>query len=176
MTLDVALRATKILMALCFLQQSAEHMMGAQSERLLFGLRAALSVALLARVASPWPLPGLLGLALLILRRFQAPWNGGSDRMGLLIVCCLCAARLALPHLAEVIFACLAFQLTLSYFMSHWVKIRNPDWRRGKALVDVFRFSADLVSHSLRGWAAGRLRGWADRRIGRARCAPFHGP
>lgn len=153
MTLDAALRATEILMALCFLQQCAEHMTGFRDERLLFGLRAALCALLLAGIGGPWPLLGLLGVALLILRRFQGPYNGGSDRMGLLILCCLCAARLAPPHLAEVIFAYLAFQLTLSYFVSGWVKIRNPDWRSGEALVDVFRFSAYPVSQSLRGWA-----------------------
>jgi hypothetical protein len=41
----------------------------------------------------------------------------------------------------------------MSYFISGWVKIKNPDWRSGEALGDVFRFSAYPVSEGLRNWA-----------------------
>ena len=47
----------------------------------------------------------------------------------------------------------LAIQLLLSYFISGWVKLINPQWRSGQALVDVFRFSSYPVSESLRIWA-----------------------
>jgi hypothetical protein len=154
MSFETALRATEILMALCYLQQSAEHMTGFADERRLFALRAALALALLLGVAPPWTLLGLLAVGLVMLNRFQGPYNGGSDKMSLLILCCLCAARWAPTQaLAEAAMAYLAFQLTLSYFVSGWVKIINPDWRRGEALRDVFRFSAYPVSESLRGWA-----------------------
>jgi hypothetical protein len=64
-----------------------------------------------------------------------------------------------------VAFGYLAAQLTLSYFISGWVKIINPDWRGGVALRDVFSFSAYPVGENLRGWAdhPGLLRvmSWA---------------
>lgn len=51
----------------------------------------------------------------------------------------------------------LALQLVLSYFISGWVKIVNPQWRNGQALQDVFRFSAYPASESMRAFA-GRPR------------------
>ncbi|OED47539.1 hypothetical protein AB838_12845 [Rhodobacteraceae bacterium (ex Bugula neritina AB1)] len=151
MTLDLALRATEILLALAFLQQSAEHLAGFREERGLFGPRLLLSALLLLGVATPWVLLGLVLLALLILRRFQGPYNGGSDKMGLLILCCLTAARwLPQEHWQEYALAYLAGQLVICYFMSGQVKIVNPEWRSGRALQDVFRFSAYPVSEDLR--------------------------
>ncbi len=56
-------------------------------------------------------------------------------------------------------------QIVLSYFMAGWVKIVNPHWRTGQALVDVFAFSAYPQSESLRGWAQRprllQVMGWA---------------
>ncbi len=154
MSFEAALRLTEIIMALAFLQQSAEHMKGFPDERLLFAARGAFSLALLAGIATPWVLLGLCCLALLILHRFQGPYNGGSDRMSLLVLFCVTAATLAPSRgLAETFYAYLAFQLTLSYFISGWVKVKNPDWQRGRALRDVFLFSAYPVSESLRRWA-----------------------
>ena len=57
------------------------------------------------------------------------------------------------PMLAELAFGYLGAQLTLSYFISGWVKVVNPDWRSGRALRDVFQFSAYPVAESLRGFA-----------------------
>lgn len=155
MTLDLAMRATEILLALAFLQSSAEHIVWAKDERLLFLPRAALSVALLLGVASPWMLLGLCLHSVVVLHRFGGPYNGGSDRMGLLILYCLCLATW-LPGLGqEAAFGYLAIQVILSYFISGQVKIVNPEWRSGQALRDVFHFSAYPVSE--------RLRGLADR-------------
>jgi len=47
-------------------------------------------------------------------------------------------------------FGYLGLQLMLSYFISGWVKVVNPEWRDGRALADVFRFSAYPVSEDLR--------------------------
>jgi hypothetical protein len=88
------------------------------------------------------------------LHRFQGPYNGGADRMGLLILFCLCLAQFApTPFWQEIAFGYLALQLVLSYFISGWVKVVNPDWRNGRALRDVFEFSVYPVSESLRHWA-----------------------
>lgn len=154
MSLELARRLVEILLALALIQQSLEHLRGFRDERILFSARIALAVLVLAGVASPWPLVGLAGLSLLILHRFQGPYNGGSDRMGLLILWCLTLSRLSpSPMLAELAFGYLGAQLTLSYFISGWVKVVNPDWRSGRALRDVFQFSAYPVAESLRAFA-----------------------
>ena len=158
MTLPDSMRLTQVLLALALLQQSLEHLRGFRDERALFLARAVLCVLVLVGVASPWPLVAMAALSLLILQRFQGPYNGGSDRMGLLSLWCLTLASLApSTPLKELFFGYLGAQLVLSYFISGWVKVVNPEWRSGRALRDVFQFSAYPVSETLRGWA-GRPR------------------
>lgn len=155
MSLDLAIRATEILLAFAFIQQSLEYLQALKADRILFSIRLGLSVLLMIGFQSHWVSLALVGLSLVILRRFEGPYNGGSDRMGLLILCCLCAVHfMPTPQWQEYIFGYLALQTVLSYFMSGWVKIVNPDWRNGRALRDVFLFSAYPVSESLRGFAA----------------------
>ncbi len=154
MTLDLAIRATEILLALALIQQSLEHLRGQPDERVLFLPRIALCGLLLTGLWAPWACLGLAVLALFILRRFQGPYNGGSDRMGLLALYCLTLAEWApSERLQEYAFGYLGAQLVLSYFISGWVKVVNPDWRSGQALRDVFAFSAYPVSEDLRAWA-----------------------
>lgn len=153
-TLTGAARLTELMLALALLQQSLEHLRGLRDERILFGARIALCLLVLAGVARPWPLVGMAGLSLLILQRFQGPYNGGSDRMGLLVLWSLALAELMPSRpLQELFFGYLGAQLMLSYFVSGAVKVVNPDWRSGRALSDVFRFSAYPVSEGLRAWA-----------------------
>lgn len=154
MSFDLAVRLTEILLALAFIQQSVEHVWAARNEQRLFIPRLGLSLLLLAGIQPMWVLIGLFGLALATLYRFQGPYNGGSDRMGLLILTCLCLAHL-LPYRSwqEIAIGYLALQLLLSYVISGWVKIVNPEWRQSRALQDVFRFSAYPVSEGLRAWA-----------------------
>lgn len=154
MILSDAIRLTQALLALALLQQSLEHLRGFRDERLLFLARAVLCVLMLLGVASPWPLAAMAALSLLILHRFQGPYNGGSDRMGLLALWCLTLASLApSTPLKELFFGYLGAQLVLSYFISGWVKVVNPEWRSGRALRDVFQFSAYPVAESLRALA-----------------------
>lgn len=154
MSLDTAVRATEVLIALAFLQQSIEHLQAPADEQRLFLARLALSILLLCGFQTAWVCVALLLLGLVILKRFQGPYNGGCDRMGLLILCCLTLVHVS-PALggAELAFGYLALQLVMSYAIAGWAKIVNPDWRRGLALRDVFRFSVYPVSESLRGWA-----------------------
>ncbi len=154
MSLDLALRLTEILLGLAFLQQSLEHLHAPKDEQRLFFPRIVLSVLLLLGFYTQWVCLGLVLLGLFILKRFQGPYNGGSDRMSLLILCCVSLVHF-MPALRwqEYVFGYLALQLALSYFISGWVKIVNPEWRSGRALQDVFCFSAYPVSESLRGWA-----------------------
>jgi hypothetical protein len=151
--LENAIRLTEILMGLAFAQQSIEHFKSAANERILFIPRLILSLLLIVGFQTAWVTLLLLLTGLAILQRFQGPYNGGADRMSLLILCCLCLAHFAPTHYwQEMAFGYLALQLVLSYFISGWVKIVNPEWRSGRALCDVFQFSAYPVSESLRGW------------------------
>lgn len=156
MSFDAALRLTEVLLGFALLQQSLEHLVSPWDERLMFAPRAVLALLLMLGVTPEIVAPALLGLGVLILRRFDGPYNGGSDRMTLLVLICLSGALL-LPQPAwrEAALGYLALQLTLSYVISGWVKIVNPGWRGGVALADVFRFSAYPVSE--------RLRSLADR-------------
>lgn len=154
MTLDAAARLTEVLLALAFLQQSLEHLRRFRGEQILFVLRIVLCGLVISGLMTPWPLVGLALLSLVMLHRFQGPYNGGSDRMGLLALWCLTLAQVLPAGAArEIAFGYLGAQLVLSYFIAGWVKILNPDWRSGRALRQVFAFSTYPVSESLRGWA-----------------------
>jgi uncharacterized membrane protein YphA (DoxX/SURF4 family) len=154
MSLDHALRLTEILLGAALLQQSLEHLSGLQKDRPLFAARIVFCIILMVGIATPFALAGLAILSLVILHRFQGPYNGGADRMGLLALWCLAAAHfLPQERWREIAFGYLGVQLTLSYFVSGWVKVMNPDWRSGRALRDVFQFSAYPVSENLRRFA-----------------------
>ena len=154
MTLEAAIRLTEVLLALAFIQQGAEHLRRFRDERALFLARTALCLLLILGAGSPWPLVGMALLSLVTLQRFQGPYNGGSDRMGLLALWCLTISHcMPAGKGREIAFGYLGMQLMLSYVISGWVKIRNPDWRSGRALRQVFAFSAYPVSERLRSWA-----------------------
>lgn len=154
MSLDEAIRLSEIMLGLAFAQQSIEHLRSFINERLIFISRLLLAVLLIVGFQTTWVFVLLLLLGLMMLHRFQGPYNGGADRMSLLVLCCLCLTHFApTTYWREVAFGYLALQLVLSYFISGWVKIVNPDWRSGRALCDVFQFSAYPVSESLRQWS-----------------------
>lgn len=154
MSFEVAIRLTEILLSLCLIQQSAESLYNDKNNRWLFLPRLGLSGLLLIGLYTPLICVLLFINSLFILRRFQGPYNGGSDRMGMLILCCLMLAHiLSTDYWKELAFGYLALQLILSYFISGAVKIVNPEWRNGRALQDVFQFSAYPASESIRGWS-----------------------
>ena len=153
MSIDLAIRYTEILMGFAFVLQSIEHLRLFTIERILFIARIVLSLFIILNFFVAWSLFFLLLLSLVLLHRFQGPFNGGADRMGLLILSCLCLAHFSQSRQwQEIAIAYLAAQLVLSYFISGWVKVVNPDWRSGKALIDVFDYSTYPVSESLRNW------------------------
>lgn len=153
MNFDAAIRLTEILLGFSFLQQSIEHLNSFTIERRIFLVRIVLSIFLIIGFQSAWIILLLLLLALVILQYFHGPYNGGADRMSLLILICLCLVHFSPTHMwKEIAFAYLAVQLILSYFISGWVKVINPDWRKGIALRDVFQFTAYPVSESIRSW------------------------
>lgn len=163
MTLPDAQRLSETLVAVACLQQALEH---AADARLRWRALAEAAVAamLLAGLAPPLTLGLLFAAGLDTLRRFDGPYNGGSDRMRLLVVAGLWLSRLV-PGWAAVVLGYVAVQLVLSYTLAGWVKLANRDWRTGQALVDVFAYSVYPVSDALRTWATrpGPLvvAGWA---------------
>jgi len=153
MNFDDAVRLTEILLGFALVQQSIEHLNSIGSEKWLFIPRLVLAILLMFGYEPAWVTMLLLLLSIGILHRFQGPYNGGADRMSLLLLICLCLTHFVTnEYWQEVAFGYIALQLILSYFMSGWVKIINPDWRSGRALCDVFLFSAYPVSESLRSW------------------------
>lgn len=154
MNLDTAVRLCEILLSIALLQQSLEHLRSSPGERLLFGLRLAGALVLLCGFGNAWALAGLFSLGLVSLWRFQGPYNGGSDLMTQVATLSLLLAELApSPQLSAMALGYLAIQLSLSYLQSGWVKVINPAWRSGQALVDVFAFTAYPVSEQTRRWA-----------------------
>lgn len=151
MSLVEAIRLTEILLGLALFQQSVEHI---KAEWNIFLPRLFLAVLLIIGFHTAWVAVLLLFSGLAALHIFQGPYNGGADRMSLLILSSLCLVYfLPSQRWQEIVIGYLALQLVLSYFISGWVKIKNPNWRSGRALCDVFQFSAYPVSESLRGWS-----------------------
>jgi hypothetical protein len=154
MDFETAHRLTEILLAFALLQHGIEHLRGLKDERYLFIIRSFLCALLLLGIFTAWVCVTLSVLSLLILHRFNGPYNGGSDRMGLLILWCVTLVHfMPTVFLKETVLGYLAIQLLLSYFMAGWVKIVNGDWRKGRALGHVFSFSAYSASDHLRGLA-----------------------
>lgn len=159
MGFDTAWRLTEIMLALVLAQQSLEQIAIDRRDWPWLGARLALCLLLLLVPALAAPAVwGLFGIGLWWLHRYDGPFNGGSDKMSLLILACLSAGHLAPGPLgAQMALGYLGVQLLLSYVVSGQVKLANPAWRRGEALRDVFLFSAYPVSE--------RLRSLADRRL-----------
>ena len=151
MNLETALRLVEIGLSLALLQRACEHL--PRSERMLFAAQALVAALLLLGL---WRGPCVVILWLLNLaqlQRFQGPYNGGADKMAMLALTCIGVAHV-FPGWADMALAYLAVQLTLSYFVSGWVKVVNPDWRAGTALRAVFATSIYPVSDAVRGWSA----------------------
>lgn len=149
-----AIRLTEILLGLAFVQQSLEHLRSLETNYKIFIPRLILSVLLIVGFQTGWVVTALLVLAIISLVRFQGPYNGGADRMGVLILFSLFLVHVvSSPRWQEIAFGYLALQLVFSYFFAGWVKIKNPDWRSGIALAEVFEYSNYPVSESLRKWS-----------------------
>lgn len=82
----------------------------------------------------------------LLFVRLGGSFNGGSDAMTALVVAA-CAARMVFPESEKITKFCiwyLALQIVLSYFVAGLVKVKNPDWRSGRALKDIL-FKSNYV-------------------------------
>ena len=151
MSFDLAVRLVEVGLSIAILQRSGEHL---RREPWLSSTQILLALALLLSV---WPLAvvaGLWVLGLIQLHHFNGAYNGGADKMVLLGLTSLVGVHLSFDaFLGEVFFAYLAVQVVLSYFVSGWVKFRNPAWRSGTALTDVFAYSVYPAAENFRGLA-----------------------
>lgn len=154
MTLELAVRFAEILLGLALFLQSLEYLCGFGQEKKIALIRALLSILLMVGIYPVWIEGVLLITSVLLIKRFRGPYNGGSDTMSILVLLCLWLSHIAPSRLwQEIALGYLALQLTLSYFQAGWVKLVNPEWRSGKALGEVFAFTAYPVSESLRAFA-----------------------
>lgn len=98
-----------------------------------------LPLALLLGLGALWAAPLLLVSQLAIGARFRGTFNGGSDYMtvAVLLGLSLGAAGAIHPLLVKVGLAYVAVQLVLSYFVAGCVKVVQPAWRSGEALLEL---------------------------------------
>jgi hypothetical protein len=110
---------------------------------------------------SPDPiLPIFLALSsVVVCLRWRGTYNGGSDYMTLLILFALSAARLGAshPHVVAISLGYVAVQSTLSYFIAGVVKLRNPSWRKGRALAQLLNSPLYALPPRARGLSGQRL-------------------
>lgn len=154
MDFEFALRFTEILLAVAFIQQSFEHLFVSVSygERSLFFLRLVFALILLLGFATSSTYFSLIFISILMLKKFKGPYNGGSDRMGLLILICLCLIQF-MPAYKVYVFGYLALQVILSYFLPGFFKAINTQWWKGIVLRDLFQVSAFPIVESHRNLA-----------------------
>ena len=146
-----ALHYTEILLAIALLQQSLEHIFGPRKELKLFLPKALLCILLAFGFYIKWVLALLLIHSVYLLKYFKGPYNGGSDRMSLLITTCLSLIYFTNNfNIQKLVFGYLALQLVLSYFIPGLVKAFNREWWTGQVLKDVFEFSSFPASNQVR--------------------------
>lgn len=149
MSVEDTLHLIEIGLALALIQRAYEHV--ALGDTRIHFAESVLAMSLLMFPGTPEIVAALWGIGLWRLWTFQGPYNGGADKMGMLALTCLTAAHW-IPGAADIALGYLAVQLVLSYVVSGWVKLRNPDWRSGQALAEVFQMSAYPQADNLRAW------------------------
>ncbi len=159
----------------------------------MLGLRGALALALMAGLLQAAGAVALFVIALLLLLRWRGAFNGGSDFMTLVGLTGLLIAHawggwtgdMSAGWRAGLWYV--ALQSITSYFVSGWVKLLRPEWRRGEALPlfldtgvygplpsdSVFRHPlvARLVSWSFTVWEGCAPLALLDLRIAAFFCA-----
>ncbi len=123
--------------------------------------RTLAAAALLANgfIAFPaWLLMSSLWLvlvgSLLTSIRWRGAYNGGSDSMTLVVTLPVTlAVTLGSATALAIAYGYITLQLTLSYFVAGWVKLRERDWRTGRAL-PIFLATPQ---YSAPAWAITRL-------------------
>ena len=130
----------------------------------LLALELLLALALAAR---PWAFlaPLLLLATLLTALSFRGSYNVGSDALAIAILLGVSLARVGPESLpARAGLGYVAAQVTLSYAVAGFAKLRDPDWRSGRALVRLFALPSyaapPRVSALLRSGSRARVAAW----------------
>jgi hypothetical protein len=154
MNFDNTILLTEVLLAIAIIQQSLEHLQAPLNEKKLFLPRIILSILLLLGISPAFVCILLFINTIMILIRFRGPYNGGSDRMIFLVLFSLCLVHL-LPNFQfkEYVFAYLALQVILSYFLSGFFKVINPEWWSARVLKEVLETSCFPASETIRNFA-----------------------
>ena len=150
-SVEDALHLIEMGLALALIQRAYEHL--ALGDTRIHFAESILAMSLLMFPSTPEIVAALWVIGLWRLWTFQGPYNGGADKMVMLALTCLMAAHW-IPGGTDFALGYLAVQLVLSYVVSGWVKLRNPDWRSGRALAEVFEMSAYPQAENLRAWGA----------------------
>lgn len=111
-------------------------------------------------IVQHWILAVFLILSyLLVCARFRGLFNGGSDCMSMTVLIGLLIALLESggAHLQELGFYYVAFHLTMSYFISGYVKFKNESWRQGTALQVILGYSNYSIPACVRALASNPL-------------------
>jgi hypothetical protein len=126
-------------------------------------------LAVCALLLALGPSPALVVIAmttLLVCARFRGTFNGGSDSMTVLALLGLSVAALfpARPRVALGGLGYIALQATLSYFVAGVIKLKEPSWRRGRALAgfsQLPRYGVPAGARALLGRPVlGRFAAW----------------
>lgn len=108
---------------------------------LVLGIQLVCAVGCIVAPALGWA-PILFATALLQSVRWRGTFNGGSDYMTILVLLALAfAAAVGAERGAQPALAYIGIQVLASYFIAGVVKIKEPEWRNGRAL-QVFLASA----------------------------------
>ncbi len=157
MSFLLAVRWSELLLGAAIAVQCAQHLSLGNGEWRWYTPRLVLAILLACGVAPQITAGLLLFTSLLLFSRYHGPYNGGSDRMGLLLLCGLWLAHvLPQPAWRAIALGYVAVQLVASYFLAGVVKLAERSWRNGQALQDVFAFSIYPVSADLRALASRR--------------------
>jgi hypothetical protein len=149
-----AIRASEALLGGALALQCAQHLSLGARERPWYAPRLVLAALFACGIAPAVTGALLLISSVLLFARDDGPYNGGSDRMGTLLLAGLWLAHvLPVPAWRAAALAYVAVQLIASYFLAGVAKAVNPAWRDGGALRDVFAFSIYPVSRDLRALA-----------------------
>jgi len=91
--------------------------------------------------------------SLLVCWRWRGTYNGGSDFMTMVVLLALSAASIW-PQWTKVGLGYIAVQLGLSYFLPGIVKLKNKEWRSGKALALLMNGGNYEIPKSVKNWVA----------------------
>jgi hypothetical protein len=106
-------------------------------------LLGSLGLLFLSPLSGVWVVV-VFGLHLLRLTKWAGIFNGGSDFMTSTVGLGLC---LELLH-PKAGLCYVGLQLVLSYFVAGYVKLRNPEWRTGRALLAMVKLPGVLAQKS----------------------------